>query len=123
VQAKYITGIKYGRKASKHTAPRKYGIYRQAEGPLSYIAGVENNAPSMSEKLWKIREQFTIAEKIVFDAIITLPPMDKKEAVSKIAEYIGRSRSYSSTMKRLIAKRLTREELLEVCEEIMKEAA
>ena len=77
----------------------------------------------MSEKLWKIREQFTIAEKIVFDAIITLPPMDKKEAVSKIAEYIGRSRSYSSTMKMLIAKRLTREELLEVCEEIMKEAA
>ena len=90
MQAKYITGIKYGRKASKHTAPRKYGIYRQAEGPLSYIAGVENNAPSMSEKLWKIREQLTIAEKHIFDAIIELPPMEKREAVRKVSEYTDR---------------------------------
>ena len=87
MQAKYITGIKYGRKASKHTAPRKYGIYRQAEGPLSYIADVENNAPSMSERLWKIREQLTIAEKNIFDAVIELPPMEKREAVRKVSEY------------------------------------
>ena len=87
MQAKYITGIKYGRKASKHTAPRKYGIYRQAEGPLSYIAGVENNAPSMSEKLWKIREQLTIAQKNIFDAVIELPPMEKREAVRKVSEH------------------------------------
>ena len=114
MQAKYITGIKYGRKASKHTAPRKYGIYRQAEGPLSYIAGVENNAPSMSEKLWKIREQFTIAEKIVFDAIITLPPMDKKEAVSKIAEYIGRSNGLVRDHYNWIMKTIDSYELKEI---------
>ena len=87
MQAKYITGIKYSRKAWKRTEPRKYGIYRQAEGSLSYIAGVENNAPSMSEKLWKIREQLTIAEKNIFDAVIKLPPMDKREAARKVAEY------------------------------------
>ena len=99
MQAKYITRIKYdsyarmlaarklGRKVSKRTPPREYGIYRQAEGPLSYIAGVENNAPSMSEKLWKIREQLTIAEKNIFDAVIELPPMDKREATRKVAEY------------------------------------
>ena len=87
MQVEYITGIKYGRKASKRTDPRKYGIYRQAEGSLSYIATVENNAPSMSEKLWKIREQLTIAEKNIFDAVIELPPMKKREAVRKVSEY------------------------------------
>ena len=87
MQVKYITGIKYSRKAWKRTDPRKYGIYRQAEGPLSYIADVENNAPSMNERLWKIREQLTIAEKNIFDAVIELPPMEKREAVRKVSEY------------------------------------
>jgi hypothetical protein len=99
MQVKYITGIKYdryariraarklGRKISDRTPLREYGIYRQAEGPLSYIAAVENNAPSMSEKLWKIREQLTIAEKNIFDAVIELPPMEKRETARKVAEY------------------------------------
>ena len=74
--------------------PRQYGIYHPAEaGPCvtgfdpetgtvekagieskrEYIAWFENNAPPMSKRLWKIREQLTIAQKSVFDAIIELP--------------------------------------------------
>ena len=74
--------------------PRQYGVYHPAEaGPCvtgfdpetgtvekagieskrEYIAWFENNAPPMSKRLWKIREQLTIAQKSVFDAIIELP--------------------------------------------------
>ena len=50
-------------------------------------------------------------------------PIEGRGLDAEICRKLCRSRSYSSTMRRLIAKRLTREELLEVCEEIMKEAA
>ena len=50
-------------------------------------------------------------------------PIEGKGLDAALCRKFRRSRSYSSTMRRLIAKRLTREELLEVCEEIMKEAA
>ena len=68
---------------------KQYGIYHPAEGHWSYIQHVENNAPSMSKRLWKIREQLTIAEKNIFDAIIDLPPMEKREAVRKVSEHTG----------------------------------
>ena len=89
---------------------KQYGIYHPAEaGPCvtgfdpetgtvektgiepkrEYIAWFENNAPSMSKRLWKIREQLTIAEKNIFDAIIDLPPMEKREAVRKVSEHTG----------------------------------
>jgi len=68
---------------------RKFGTYHSSEGSSWYIAQVENNAPAMSEKLWKIREQLTIAEKNIFDAIIDLPPMEKREAVRKVSEHTG----------------------------------
>ncbi len=95
-------------------APKKYGIYHHNEGGVDYIKWVEENAPAMSEKLWKIREQFTIAEKIVFDAIITLPPMDKKEAVSKIAKYIGRSNGLVRDHYNWIMKTIDSYELKEI---------
>ena len=50
-------------------------------------------------------------------------PIEGRGLDAELCRKLRRSRSYSSTMRRLIAKRLTREELLEVCEEIMKEAA
>ena len=50
-------------------------------------------------------------------------PIEGRGLDAELCRNLHRSRSYSSTMRRLIAKRLTREELLEVCEEIMKEAA
>ena len=127
MEVKYITGIKYdgyaqyiaarklGRKVSQRTPPRKYGIYRQAEGPLSYIADIENNAPAMSERLWKIREQLTIAEKIVFDTIIELPPMDKKESVSKIAEYLNLSKAVVYAHKNAILALFDSDDLKEKC--------
>ena len=74
---------------------KKYGTYHQAEAgnvigdKLQYIEWFEGNAPAMGEKLWKIREQFTIATKNIFDAMIELPPMKKREYVSKISEYTG----------------------------------
>jgi hypothetical protein len=92
---------------------KQYGIYHPAEvGPCvsgfdpetgtvekegievkrEYIAWFENNAPSMNEKLWRIREQMTIATKSIFDAILELPPMEKREAVRKVSEYTGISK-------------------------------
>ena len=68
-------------------ARKEYGTYRHQEGPPSYISAVEDNAPSMSERLWKIREQLTIAQKNIFDAVIELPPMEKREAVRKVSEH------------------------------------
>ena len=50
-------------------------------------------------------------------------PIEGRGLDAELCRKFRRSRAYSSTMRRLIAKRLTREELLEVCEEIMKEAA
>ena len=70
-------------------ARKEYGVYHHGEGSPDYIQHVENNAPSMSERLWRIREQLTIAEKRVFDAIIELPEMEKREAVRKVSEYTG----------------------------------
>jgi|ETNmetMinimDraft_35_1059890.scaffolds.fasta_scaffold233903_2 transcription antitermination factor NusA-like protein len=81
--------VKYCKKFRAWDAPKKYGTYLKQEGPPSYIEYVENNAPSMTEELWKIREQMTIAEKKVFDAIVELPLMEKKEAVRKIANHLG----------------------------------
>ena len=57
----------------KSGAKRQYGVYHPGEGHWSYIQHVENNAPPMSKRLWKIREQLSIAQKKVFDAIIELP--------------------------------------------------
>jgi hypothetical protein len=50
-------------------------------------------------------------------------PIEGRGLDAAIARRVCRSRAWSGQMKRMIAKRLTREELLEVCEEIMKEAA
>jgi len=83
--------IKYYDRQYRQYEPRKYGTYHHGEGCPDRIKWVEENAPSMSEKLWKIREHLTIAEKNVFDAIIELPKMKKREVVSKVARYIGRS--------------------------------
>ena len=89
--------------------PRQYGVYHPAEaGPCvtgfdpetgtvekagieskrEYIAWFENNAPPMSKRLWKIREQLSIAKKRVFDAIVELPEMDEGEAAHKVSEHI-----------------------------------
>ncbi len=70
-------------------ARKEYGVYHHGEGSPEYIQLVENNAPSMSERLWRIREQLSIAEKRIFDAIIELPEMEKREAVRKVSEYTG----------------------------------
>jgi hypothetical protein len=50
-------------------------------------------------------------------------PVEGRGLDSEIARSVNCTRSWAYTMKKMIAKRLTREELLEVCEEIMKEAA
>ena len=55
-------------------------------------------------------------------AVIDIP-IEGRGLDTELCRKLRRSRSYSHTMKRLIAKRLTREELLEVCDIIMKEAA
>jgi hypothetical protein len=78
--------IKYWRNRPAD-ARKEYGVYHQGEGGPDYIQHVENNAPSMSERLWRIREQLSIAEKRIFDAIIELPEMEKGEAVRKVSEY------------------------------------
>jgi len=80
---------------------RKYGTYTASngyssinrEGGLWWVSMVEDEAPSMSEKLWKIREQFTTAERRLFDAIITLPPMDKIKSVYILSEYLQLSKT------------------------------
>mgnify|MGYP001415895199 FL=1 len=82
--------IKYWRNRPAD-ARKEYGVYHHGEGGSDYIQHVENNAPSMSERLWRIREQLTIAEKIIFDAIIELPEMEKSEAVRKVSEYTYKS--------------------------------
>ena len=83
--------IPYGGCHGPKPKHRKYGTYHQSEGPKSYITEVENNAPAMSERLWKVREQLTIAEKNIFDAIIELPPMKKREVTRMVSKYTGRS--------------------------------
>ena len=94
--------------------PRKYGTYHHAEaGDLGYIKWLEENAPAMPEHLWKKREQLTIAAKRVFDAIIELPPMDKREAVSKISEHIGLSKGTVNWHRNTIMAVLDEEELRE----------
>ena len=80
--------IKYWRNRPA-VARKEYGVYHHGEGSPDHIQHVENNAPSMSERLWRIREQLTIAEKIIFGAIIELPEMEKREAVRKVSEYTG----------------------------------
>ena len=55
-------------------------------------------------------------------AVIDIP-IEGRGLDIELCRKLHRSRSYSNTMKRLIAKRLTREELLEVCDIIMKEVA
>ena len=84
-----VKRVPYGGCHGPRPKYRKYGTYHSSEGSSWYIAQVENNAPAMSEKLWKIREQLTIAEKNIFDAIIDLPPMEKREAVRKVSEHTG----------------------------------
>ena len=79
--------IKYCHGHRPAGARKEYGVYHHGEGSPEYIQHVENNAPSMSERLWRIREQLTIAEKRIFDAIIELPEMEKREAVRKVSEY------------------------------------
>ena len=79
--------IKYCHGHRPAGARKEYGVYHHGEGSPEYIQLVENNAPSMSERLWRIREQLTIAEKRIFDAIIELPEMEKREAVRKVSEY------------------------------------
>ena len=50
-------------------------------------------------------------------------PIEGRGLDAEISRKVCRSRAWSGQMKKMIAKRLTREELLEVCKEIMKEAA
>jgi len=79
-----VNRIPYGGCHGPKPKYKKYGTYHSSEGSSWYIAQVENNAPAMSEKLWKIREQLSIAEKRLFDTIISMeefpeyePPMRK----------------------------------------------
>ena len=92
----------------------------------------------MSKRL-KAIEKITRTQLKYLQAVINYPmtkhPQDNfyDVYIAQIARYgkIGKTGhgfnpwdyAWSSTMRRNIAKRLTREELLEVCEEIMKEAA
>lgn len=66
---------------------RKFGTYHQGEGSSWYIAQIENNAPAMSEKLWKIREQLSIAEKRLFDTIIAMNDEDFPEYSPPLRKY------------------------------------
>ena len=50
-------------------------------------------------------------------------PIEGRGLDAEICRKVNRSRTWSFQMKKMIAERLTRDELLEVCEEIMKEAA
>ena len=50
-------------------------------------------------------------------------PNESRGLDAEIARRVNRSRGWSSQMKIMIAKRLTREDLLEVCDIIVKEAA
>ena len=50
-------------------------------------------------------------------------PIEGRGLDAEICRKVNRSRAWSGQMKKMIAERLTRDELLEVCEEIMKEAA
>ena len=50
-------------------------------------------------------------------------PIEGRGLNAEICRTVNRSRTWAYQMKKLVAKRLTREELLEVCSEIMKEAA
>ena len=96
-----VNRIPYGGCHGPKPKYRKYGTYHQSEGPACWIAMVENNAPAMSEKLWKIREQLSIAEKRLFDTIVSMeefpeyePPMRKhgindKNMVVELCEIMG----------------------------------
>ena len=106
--------VKYKSYGGNHGSYEKvYGTYHQAEGPPSWIAHVENNAPSMSEKLWKKREKLNIAEKRIFDAIIVLPPIDKRESVSKIAEYLNLSKGQVNIHRNTISDLFEPEDFME----------
>mgnify|MGYP001218162166 CR=1 FL=1 len=50
-------------------------------------------------------------------------PIEGRGLDAEIARKVNRSRAWCGQMKKMISKRLTRDELLEVCKEIMKEAA
>ncbi len=89
----------------------------------------------MSKRL-KAIEKITPTQLKYLQAVINYPmtkhPQDNfyDVYIAQIARYgkywggfCSRDYAWGSNMRRNIAKRLTREELLEVCEEIMKEAA
>ena len=98
-----VKRVPYGGCHGPRPKYKKYGTYHSSEGASWYIAQVENNAPAMSEKLWKIREQLSIAEKRLFDSIIEMededfpeytPPMRKhgitdKGLMSVLCERMG----------------------------------
>ena len=98
-----VKRVPYGGCHGPRPKYKKYGTYHSSEGSSWYIAQVENNAPAMSEKLWKIREQLSIAEKRLFDSIIEMededfpeytPPMRKhgitdKGLMSVLCERMG----------------------------------
>jgi hypothetical protein len=76
----------------------------------------------------RVKDRETTIEKVspsmlrYLRAVIDTP-VEGRGLDSEIARSVNCTRSWAYTMKKMIAKRLTREELLEVCEEIMKEAA
>jgi hypothetical protein len=78
--------------------------------------------------LKRVKDRETAIEKVSPSMLKYLrevidTPIESRGLDAEIARRVNRSRGWSSQMKRMIAKRLTREELLEVCEKIMKEAA
>ena len=76
----------------------------------------------------QVKNRETVIEKLspsmlkYLRAVIDTP-IESRGLDAEIARRMNRSRGWSSQMKIMVAKRLTREELLEVCGEIMKEAA
>jgi hypothetical protein len=82
-----VNRIPYGGCHGPAPKYKKYGTYHSSEGSSCYIAQVENNAPAMSEELWKIREQLSIAEKRLFDSIIEMEDEDFPEYTPPMREH------------------------------------
>ena len=76
----------------------------------------------------RIKDRETAIEKVSPSMLRYLQevidsPIEGRGLNAEISRRVCRSNAWSGQMKKIIAKRLTREELLEVCKEIMKEAA
>ena len=76
----------------------------------------------------RIKDRETAIEKVSPSMLRYLQevidtPIEGRGLNAEISRRVCRSRSWPDQMKKMIAKRLTKEELLEVFEKIMKEAA